>query len=116
MNTHPNHSILALKELLYQVKGELSELESVYSLLLERMEGIAEKAERDELSGLLRRKAFFERWHALLDRCVSLGLDSGVLIVDVDHFKKFNDSTFLRIDVQGHASNCNSGQSVISNE
>ena len=96
MNTHPNHSILALKELLYQVKGELSELESVYSLLLERMEGIAEKAERDELSGLLRRKAFFERWHALLDRCVSLGLASGVLIVDVDHFKKINDT-------RGHA-------------
>jgi len=94
MNTHP--SLNTLKELLYQVKGELAELESVYSLLLDRVEGMAEKAERDELSGLLRRKSFFDRWHALLDQCVSLGLESGVLIVDVDHFKRINDT-------RGHA-------------
>jgi diguanylate cyclase (GGDEF)-like protein len=96
MNNISSQSLVALKELLYQVKGELSEFESLYSVLLERVESLADKAERDELSGLLRRKAFFDRWHRLLDRCVALGIESGVLIVDVDHFKKINDT-------RGHA-------------
>lgn len=96
MNALQTQSLVVLKELLYQVKGELASLESVYETLLVRVEGIAEKAERDELSGLLRRRAFFERWHGLLDRCVEAGMESGVLLVDVDHFKKINDT-------RGHA-------------
>jgi diguanylate cyclase (GGDEF)-like protein len=46
----------------------------------------------DELTGLLRRRAFFSKWEELLTECSKLNETCGVLMIDIDHFKKINDS------------------------
>jgi diguanylate cyclase (GGDEF)-like protein len=80
------------RAMLFEVLGGISQLERVYETLLVRVEQIAEKSERDELSSLLRRNAFFDKWRAQIRDCVARGAECGVLLVDVDHFKKINDT------------------------
>ena len=80
------------RAMLFEVLGEISQLERVYEMLLVRVEQIAEKSERDELSSLLRRNAFFNKWRAQIRESISRGTECGVLLVDVDHFKKINDT------------------------
>jgi diguanylate cyclase (GGDEF)-like protein len=58
----------------------------------------------DDLTGLLRRRSFFQKWEALLDECQRLNQESGVLMIDIDHFKRINDT-------HGHAT----GDEVIRN-
>jgi diguanylate cyclase (GGDEF)-like protein len=80
-----------IRHLLSQLHGEVTELEDSYStllLVLQRFEG---SADIDDLTGLLRRRAFFKKWNALLEQCKTLGEDTGVLMIDIDHFKKIND-------------------------
>jgi len=46
----------------------------------------------DSLSGLLNRRAFLERGSALVEHCVRLGHPCSVLMIDIDHFKRINDT------------------------
>jgi diguanylate cyclase (GGDEF)-like protein len=81
-----------IRQLLSLLHGEITVLEDSYSRLLlvfERFEGAADF---DDLSGLLRRRAFFRKWQALLDECAKLQENCGVLMIDIDHFKKINDT------------------------
>lgn len=49
-------------------------------------------AERDPLTGLYNRRAFFEQAHAILDSLRAHQNDCSVSILDIDHFKKVNDT------------------------
>lgn len=50
------------------------------------------EARTDELSGLENRKAFDEALHYLITRYKSKGISFGLLLCDVDHFKRINDT------------------------
>lgn len=49
-------------------------------------------AERDPLTGLYNRRAFFERAATIVDNLKETGGSGSVAILDIDHFKKVNDN------------------------
>jgi diguanylate cyclase (GGDEF)-like protein len=51
-----------------------------------------ETASRDELTGLLNRRTLFDRLSIELAHAVESGSDLGLLMIDVDHFKRVNDT------------------------
>lgn len=52
---------------------------------------ISERAEHDALTGLKNRGVFDERLAALWRRAIENGCAIAILLIDVDHFKRFND-------------------------
>ncbi len=85
-------SLEGIRHLLSHLHGEITTLEDSYSqvlLVLRKLEGVANV---DDLSGLLRRKPFFAKWEALLKECEKLNENCGMLLIDIDHFKKINDT------------------------
>lgn len=59
---------------------------------LAQMKHLRHLAERDPLTGLYNRRAFFERAYVQLD-CLRTSLGTGGLaILDIDHFKRVNDT------------------------
>jgi diguanylate cyclase (GGDEF)-like protein len=100
METH----LEEIRHLLSQLHGEVTDLEESYSQVLQVLRKIEGAANIDDLTGLLRRRSFFQKWEALLEECQRLNEVSGVLMIDIDHFKKINDT-------HGHAT----GDEVIRN-
>jgi diguanylate cyclase (GGDEF)-like protein len=81
-----------IQSLLSHLHGEVTALEASYSevlILLRRLQGACET---DDLTGLLRRRPFFQQWQALLEECRKLNEDCGVIVIDIDHFKRINDT------------------------
>ena len=81
-----------IRHLLSHLHGEVTALEENYTQLLQVLRRIEGAANIDDLTGLLRRRAFFDQWNALLDECQRLNEESGVLMIDIDHFKRINDT------------------------
>ncbi|HEX7872374.1 MAG TPA: diguanylate cyclase [Sphingobium sp.] len=59
---------------------------------LEHIRHLRFLAERDPLTGLYNRRAFFERAHGILDEMRAHNGEGSVAILDIDHFKKVNDT------------------------
>ncbi|MET0364736.1 MAG: diguanylate cyclase [Sphingobium sp.] len=59
---------------------------------LEHIRHLRFLAERDPLTGLYNRRAFFERAHTILDEMRAENGQGSVAILDIDHFKKVNDT------------------------
>jgi diguanylate cyclase (GGDEF)-like protein len=93
-----------IRHLLSNLHGEVTVLEESYTQVLQVLRTISGVANVDDLTGLLRRRPFFQKWEALLDECQRLNQMSGVLMIDIDHFKRVNDT-------HGHAT----GDEVIRN-
>lgn len=74
-----------VEEVQYRIQSNLDTLEQLKHLRF--------LAERDPLTGLYNRRAFFEKAHAILDELRARDGDEGsVAILDIDHFKKVNDN------------------------
>ncbi len=85
-------SLEGIRHLLSHLHGEVTALEGSYSqmlLVLRKIEGVANL---DEMTGLMRRRSFFDKWEALLAECERLNETCGVLMIDIDHFKVINDT------------------------
>jgi diguanylate cyclase (GGDEF)-like protein len=85
-------SLEDIRHLLSHLHGEVTALEESYTQLLQVLRKIEGTANIDDLTGLLRRRAFFDGWNTLLDECQRLNQQSGVLMIDIDHFKRINDT------------------------
>lgn len=59
---------------------------------LERARLLRDRADRDILSGLLLRRAFMEQLNALISEAERYKLVFSLALLDVDHFKKVNDT------------------------
>lgn len=95
---HLDSSLKEIRHLLSHLHGEITGLEAGYRevlLVLKKMEkcGAAQAScDLDDLTGLLRRNAYFRKWEELLEKCQELGENCGVLMLDIDHFKRMNDT------------------------
>ncbi len=85
-------SLEGIRHLLSHLHGEVTALEASYSQVLRVLRRFEDKCDIDDLTGLLRRGSFFEKWEALLRECERLNENCGVLMIDIDHFKKVNDT------------------------
>jgi diguanylate cyclase (GGDEF)-like protein len=81
-----------IRHLLSHLHGEVTALEESYTQVLRVLRKFEKACEIDDLTGLLRRQAFFDRWRAMLDECERLGESTGILLIDIDHFKQVNDT------------------------
>ena len=59
---------------------------------LERSRELKERSERDMLTGLLLRRAFSEQVNSVIAECLRYNFKFSVCLMDVDHFKKVNDT------------------------
>ncbi len=101
-----NGMILQLNEALTDLRKKEEELTSLTSMLETEVElrGVALKelsasearfrylAEHDPLTGILNRRSFFELAEIQLERMFRMKQDCCLAILDIDHFKSFNDT------------------------
>jgi diguanylate cyclase (GGDEF)-like protein len=85
-------SLEEIRHLLSHLHGEVTALEASYSAVLSVLQKFEGVANTDDLTGLLRRRSFFQIWESLLAECQTLNESSGVLMIDIDHFKLVNDT------------------------
>ena len=85
-------SLEEIRHLLSTLHGEVTVLEESYSQILLVLRKFETVADFDDLTGLMRRRSFFQKWQALLEECHRMKESCGVLMIDIDHFKTINDT------------------------
>lgn len=85
-------NLKGIRQLLSHLHGEVTALETSYSQVLQVLRKLEGDASTDDLSGLYRRRTFFEKWDAVLTECKKLNENCGILLIDIDHFKIINDT------------------------
>jgi diguanylate cyclase (GGDEF)-like protein len=89
---HLETKLEGIYNLLSHLHNEVTTLENSYSQVLLVLEKVESVYEVDELSGLLRKASFFDKWKELLRECEDLEENCGFLMIDIDHFKQVNDT------------------------
>ena len=88
-----SESLVSIRHLLSHLQGEVAALETSWSQVLLVLSKLEEACSVDELTGILRRNAFFEQWEILsLGDIRGADARTGVILVDLDHFKRINDT------------------------
>ncbi len=79
-----------------QVHGDLAPVAAAFNAMAERIEAqnaeLGTLANHDPLTGVMNRRAFEAELTAELERCLRYGQRAALLILDVDHFKRVNDT------------------------
>jgi diguanylate cyclase (GGDEF)-like protein/PAS domain S-box-containing protein len=91
---HTSNGIFFVSAIVDLSERKLAEQQIVkQAKMLERaFGGLLEMASTDSLTSLWNRRAFLEQLTIQLDQAVRSGQPISVLLVDVDHFKSYNDS------------------------
>ena len=74
-----------------ELQHTLSELRLANAQISEQHQEMMRLATLDPLTSCMNRRAFFEAARGQMQRCVFDGAAVAVLMVDIDHFKQFND-------------------------
>jgi two-component system, cell cycle response regulator len=80
---------------MYELQARLRAGQRIVELqesLIEAQSALREAATRDPLTGLWNRAAILDRLHREIDRASREGSRTAVVLVDLDHFKRINDS------------------------
>jgi diguanylate cyclase (GGDEF)-like protein/PAS domain S-box-containing protein len=74
-----------------ELRQTMAQLEQSRAQIEEQNQELVKLATRDSLTGLLNRRAFFDIAHNTLARTHGAGERVAAMMIDVDHFKAFND-------------------------
>ena len=92
----PKSSLRSSAEIEAEVRDRITELSLAMHLenqsLARQQEELLRRATTDPLTGVGNRAAFDARMSLELERCVRTRSPLGLLMIDVDHFKAFNDT------------------------
>lgn len=82
----------ALEAVIAELERSLTTLESNYRHAVSTLQVLRKSVETDDLTRLLRRGAFMEKLRTLMNSALTSSQPICIMMIDVDHFKKVNDS------------------------
>lgn len=71
---------------------DVTDLKQAERALIETNADLSRRASTDALTGLLNRRVFEETFAGDMARCIRAGSPLSLVLVDVDHFKHYNDT------------------------
>jgi diguanylate cyclase (GGDEF)-like protein len=86
------HELKALRDIADGLRDEINRRNLSMAALQERESRFRYLASHDPLTNALNRRSFMERAELELKTSQALGLSCGVVMIDLDHFKIFNDT------------------------
>jgi diguanylate cyclase (GGDEF)-like protein len=87
-----HREVKALRELAESLRNEINQRNSSVEALQEREFRFRYMASHDSLTGAMNRSSFMNRASRELKSAISQGILCGIIMMDIDFFKKFNDS------------------------
>ncbi len=78
-------ALLCISRILYSQQRKMLKMQ-------QKLQSMAKNAEEDPLTGLLNRRGLDRNLEVLLPYCIRSGIRVGLMILDVDNFKRYNDS------------------------
>ncbi|MDR3193178.1 MAG: GGDEF domain-containing protein [Treponema sp.] len=84
--------VKALRELAESLRNEINQRNSSVEALQEREFRFRYMASHDSLTGAMNRSSFMKRANRELKSAINQGILCGIIMMDIDFFKKFNDT------------------------
>jgi diguanylate cyclase (GGDEF)-like protein len=87
-----HHELLALRGMAESLQSEINQRNSTVVALQEREYRFRYLAAHDPLTGAMNRASFMERTNRELRSALATRTTCGIVMMDIDHFKRFNDT------------------------
>ncbi len=81
-----------LEVVITELQKSLTMMEANYQKAVSNLNLLRDQVEKDDLTRLLRKNSFLQRLHKLLMESYIEGKEVHVVMIDLDHFKKVNDT------------------------